>query len=69
MQAPDAVHAITKLHALRKLNRQKGLRAKLNERVLDNSLTLLAKWADLPEDDPARDEAFEDWLTSPLPTF
>ena len=69
MQLPDAVHAFTKLQALRKMNHARGQKAKLYERALDDSLTKLAKWADLPEDDPERDKAWETWLLSPLPNW
>lgn len=67
MQAPDAYLAAWKLRALRKLNHAKGPRR--NEALLEDDLTKLAKWADLPEDDPARDKAFEAWLHSPLPSW
>jgi hypothetical protein len=64
VKAPDAYHAVTKLRALKRLNKRDPL-----SQALDDSLTKLAAWADAEPNSEQEARAFTAWLESPLPAF
>jgi predicted metal-dependent hydrolase len=64
MNAADLLHAFTKMHAIRRLNRHDRY-----ERQVDDILTKLAVWHDAEGGSEKERVAFAIFLAAPLPAF